>query len=494
MKAGSAATRSDRIVHRLIRSLRCAPLPAFILLRCRKTRRESEKRNLTIADFVKQWYTGYTMITPRTLKGFRDFLPDIMLPRERLIETATEVFRSYGFCPIDTPALEYLEILQGKGGDETDRQLYHFTDHGGRQVGLRFDLTVPLARYTAQHFAELTFPFKRYHIGKVWRGENTQAGRYREFMQCDFDVIGTRSLAADIEIALVINDLLVRLGFARFQVRINNRKVLSGLLDKHGIADKTTPILRALDKLGKIGKSAVFKEMTETAALSTFQAEAVLALTDLTGTSAETLSALRPLLAGNPLGEEGVSQLDELIRSVRAVGIPENRIVLDVSIARGLDYYTGTIYETFLDDLPTIGSVCSGGRYDDLAGVYTKQELPGVGSSLGLDRLISAMEELGMLEKTATPVQVFLPFFAVNRLADYLRFASDLRQSGVGVEFYPEAKKLGQQLKYADKRGFRWAVIIGEDEWAKGNCQIKDLQTSESIECLMSECIRRILR
>ena len=438
------------------------------------------------------------MITPRTLKGFRDFLPDIMLPRERLIETVTDVFRSYGFCPIDTPALEYLEILQGKGGDETDKQLYQFTDHGNRQVGLRFDLTVPFARYTAQHCAELTFPFKRYHIGKVWRGENTQAGRYREFMQCDFDAIGTKSLAADIEIALVINDLLERidlktkLTFTRFKIRINNRKVLSGLLDKHGIADKTTPILRALDKLGKIGKAAVLKEMIETAAISDSQAEAVLTLTDLTGTPAETLSALYPLLAGTPVGEEGVSQLDEFMRSVRTSGIPEDRFVLDVSIARGLDYYTGTIYETFLDDLPTIGSVCSGGRYDNLAEVYTKQELPGVGASLGLDRLISAMEELGMLEKTSTPVQVFLPFFAVNRLVDYLRFASELRRSGIGVEFYPEAKKLGQQLKYADRRGFRWAVIIGEDEWAKGCCQIKDLQTGESVECPMGECVRRI--
>jgi histidyl-tRNA synthetase len=438
------------------------------------------------------------MITPRTLKGFRDFLPDLMLPRARLIETATEVYRSYGFCPIDTPALEYLEILQGKGGDETDKQLYQFTDHGGRQVGLRFDLTVPLARYTAQHFAELTFPFKRYHFGKVWRGENTQAGRYREFMQCDFDTIGTKSLTADIETALVINDLLEHIDlqtkqtFTRFKIRINNRKVLSGLLDKHGIADKTVPILRALDKIGKAGKAAVLKEMTETAAISTSQAEAVLTLTELTGTPEAILSALQTLLAGNPLGEEGVAQLDELFRCAGAAGLPKDRLVLDVSIARGLDYYTGTIYETFLDDLPSIGSVCSGGRYDNLAGLYTKQELPGVGSSLGLDRLISAMEELGMIEKISTPVQVFLPFFVADRLADYLRFASELRRCGIGVEFYPEAKKLGQQLKYADKRGFRCAVIIGEDEWTKNCCQIKNLQTGESVECPINECANRL--
>jgi len=246
------------------------------------------------------------------------------------------------------------------------------------------------------------------------------------------------------------------------------------------------------------------KEMIDAAKISTTQAEAVLTLTELGNTAQErgvstprcdeTLLTLRSLLAGNPVGEEGAAQLDELMRCVKASGIPEDRIVLDVSIARGLDYYTGTIYETFLDDLPSIGSVCSGGRYDNLAGVYTKQELPGVGSSLGLDRLISAMEELGMLEKTATPVQVFLPFFAADRLGDYLRFASELRRSGVGVEFYPEAKKLGQQLKYADKRGFRWAIIIGEDEWTKGNCQIKDLRTGESVECPMAECVRRCAR
>ena len=441
------------------------------------------------------------MITPRTLKGFRDFLPGLMLPRERLIETAANIFRSFGFCPIDTPALEYLEILQGKGSDETDKQLYQFTDHGGRQVGLRFDLTVPLARFTAQHFAELTFPFKRYHFGKVWRGENTQAGRYREFMQCDFDTIGSKPLAADIEIALVINDMLEHIDmktkqtFTRFKIRVNNRKVLSGLLDKHGIVDKTTQILRALDKLGKIGKDAVLKEMTTATtpgtAISETQAEAVLALTELTGTSDEKLSTLKKLLTGNALGEEGVSQLDELMCCVYAAGVPKDRIVLDVSIARGLDYYTGTIYETFLDDLPSIGSVCSGGRYDNLAGLYTKQELPGVGASLGLDRLISAMEELGMIEKISTPVQVFLPFFAENRLAGYLRVASELRRHGIGVELYPEAKKLGQQLKYADKRGFRWAVIIGEDEWANDRCQIKNLQTGESVECPMKECAER---
>ncbi|MDR3181767.1 MAG: histidine--tRNA ligase [Planctomycetaceae bacterium] len=439
------------------------------------------------------------MITPRTLKGFRDFLPEVMLPRERLIDTAAAVYRSYGFAPIDTPALEYLEILQGKGSDETDKQLYQFTDHGNRSVGMRFDLTVPLARFTAQHFAELTFPFKRYHFGKVWRGENTQAGRYREFMQCDFDTIGTKSLTADIETVLVINDLLERIDikskqtFTRFKIRINNRKVLNGLLDKHGIADKTVPVLRALDKIHKVGKDAVWKEMTDAAGISETAAAAVLQLSELTGTNGEILTALEKLLSGNTLGGEGISELEQLTSAVRSVGADDNRITIDVSIARGLDYYTGTIYETFLDDLPGIGSVCSGGRYDNLAGLYTKQELPGIGASLGLDRLISAMEELGMLEKISTPVFLFMPYFVENRLADYLRFASQLRRRGLGVEFYPEAKKLGNQLKYADKRGFRFAVIIGEEEFAQALCKIKNLTTGESIDCKQNEAAEYFL-
>jgi histidyl-tRNA synthetase len=430
------------------------------------------------------------MITPRTLKGFRDFLPETMIPRERLIEEATSVFRSYGFSPIDTPSLEYLEILQGKGSDETDKQLYHFEDHGKRQVGLRFDLTVPLARFTAQHYAELPMPFKRYHFGKVWRGENTQAGRYREFMQCDFDCIGTRSIVSDIEVCLIINDLLEHIDiatkktFQKFKIHVNNRKVLSGLLEKNGIADKSVTVLRTLDKWGKIGKDGVVKELTEgESALSAEQANAVLQLAELRGSNAEILASLQTMLAGNALGEEGVEKLSQLLSAVAAAGVPAERVVLDVSIARGLDYYTGTIFETFLDDLPTIGSVCSGGRYDNLAGLFTKQELPGVGASLGLDRLLSAMEQLGMLPNVSTPIDVFLPLFVENRLGDYLKIADTLRKNGIGVEVFHEAKKLGQQLKYADRRGYRFAVIIGEDEFAQGICQVKNLLEKTSTEC-----------
>ena len=415
------------------------------------------------------------LITPRTLKGFRDYLPEVMIPRERLIDTARRVYRSYGFSPIDTPALEYLEILSGKGSDETDKQLYKFQDHGERWVGLRFDLTVPFARFAAQHIGELGTPLKRYHIATVWRGENTQRGRYREFMQCDFDTIGTRSVAADIETALVIHDLLQAIGFAEFTIRVNNRMVLTGLLERQGLADRATPILRALDKLGKIGPDKVAEEMQATAQATAEQAAQVLRLANLTGTNDEVLTQLEPLVAGSETGEAGVARLRDVLAGAQAGGVAPDRLRLDVSIARGLDYYTGTIFETFLNALPGIGSICSGGRYDNLAELYTNQELPGIGASLGLDRLLAAMEELGMLEKVTTPAPVFLPYFDAGRLNDYLRLAASLRAAGIGVEVFPDAKKLGQQLKYADRRGFRVALIAGENEFQAGVCQVKDL-------------------
>lgn len=419
-------------------------------------------------------------IEPRTLKGFRDYLPDAMMARERLIDTARRVYRSYGFSPIDTPALEYLDILTGKGGEETDKQIYRFQDSGERWVGMRFDLTVPLARFAAQHIAELGTPFKRYHIAAVWRGENTQRGRYREFMQCDFDTIGTRSPAADIETALVIHDLLRAIGFERFTLRINNRLVLNGLLERLGLADQSKAVLIALDKLAKIGRDKVADEMARTAGATPEQVAQVLKLAELQGENQDILRQLEPLVAGSAAGQEGIARLAELLSAVEAAGVPRERVQLDVSIARGLDYYTGAIFETFLDDLPGIGSVCSGGRYDNLASLYTNQELPGVGASLGLDRLLAAMEELGMLAKVTTPAEVFIAYFVADRLTDYLRLAAHLRAAGIGVELYPEPKRLGQQLKYADRRGFRIALIAGEDELAAGTCQVKDLASGES--------------
>ena len=426
-------------------------------------------------------------IEPRTLKGFRDYLPDVMIPREWLVDTARRVYRSYGFGPIDTTALEYLDILTGKGSDETDKQLYKFQDHGQRWIGMRFDLTVPLARFVAQHIGRLGTPFKRYHIATVWRGENTQRGRFREFMQCDFDTIGTTALAADIETALVIHDLFHALGLDKFVIRVNNRMVLAGLLDQFGLADKTTPVLRALDKLAKIGPEKVADEMVRAAGATSEQAAGLLKLAEISGGNDQILSELETLVRGSEKGEQGVAKLADLVAAVTAAGVDPKHLRLDPSIARGLDYYTGTVFETFLDRLPGIGSVCSGGRYDNLAGVYTKQQLPGIGASLGLDRLLAGLEELGLVQKIHTPAPVFIPLFDAERLHDYLRLAAAIRRRGIGVEVFPEPKKLGQQLKYADRRGFALAVIVGANEWATGNCQIKNLATGQSTNAPLAD-------
>ena len=422
------------------------------------------------------------LIQPRTLKGFRDYLPEVMIPREQCMQTARQVFRRYGFAPIDTPTLEYLEILTGKGSDETDRQMYKFTDHGGREVGMRFDLTIPLARFAAQHVGSLGTPFKRYHIAPVWRGENTQSGRYREFVQCDFDTIGTESPVADIETLVVIHDLMVSLGFEKFRIHVNNRQVLTGLLEFLGLVDVSVPVLRSLDKLAKIGPEAVTAEMQSTANVTVEQATQVLRLASLDGTAADILDSLPEVTGNNPTAAAGIDRLRQIIEGAVAAGVDAQRIRLDVGIARGLDYYTGVVFETFLSDLLQIGSVCSGGRYDNLAGLYTKQHLPGVGASLGLDRLLAAMEQLEMLPKVRTPAPVFIPYFDADRLDDYLKLASIVRGAGIGAELYPEPKKLGQQLKYADSRGFTVALVAGGRELDAGTVQVKDLQQKTAVE------------
>ncbi|WP_442507993.1 histidine--tRNA ligase [Novipirellula sp. SH528] len=421
-----------------------------------------------------------SLIQPRTLKGFRDYLPAVMIPREQLMQTAREVFRSFGFAPIDTPTLEHLEILTGKGSDETDRQIYRFKDNGGRDVGMRFDLTVPLARFAAQHIGTLGTPFKRYHIAPVWRGENPQAGRYREFIQCDFDTIGTESVLADIEAVAVINNLLETIGFDRFTISINNRAVLTGLLDHLGLADRSVPVLRSLDKLTKIGREKTINEMVTSAEIQPAQAEAVLQLAECTGEADAIFAKLTEITGGNEKAAQGIGRLRDIYEGALASGVPVRRLRLDVSIARGLDYYTGVIFETILDDLPAIGSVCSGGRYDNLAGLYTKQHLPGIGASLGLDRLIAAMEQLKLLPSTSTPASVFVAYFDESHRDDYLRLASNLRAAGIGTEVYPEAKKLGAQLKYADSHGFPFAIIAGGNEWGQGECQLKHLSSKEA--------------
>lgn len=432
------------------------------------------------------------LIQPRTLRGFRDYLPELMIPREQLLDTARRVYRSYGFAPIDTPALEYAEILTGKGGEESDRLIYRFTDHGGRDVALRFDLTVPFARFAAQHINQLGTPFKRYHMGPVWRGENAQHGRYREFWQCDFDIIGTTANAADLEIALVIDDLFRAIGFERFRIHLNNRLVLSGVLESFGLEGKTVPVLVALDKLHKVGRDAVAAEMSEKAGVAADQASQLLALFGARDENTELLDRLQLDFGSNEKTALGVARLRELLAAAAIAGVPSDRLTLDLTIARGLDYYTGIVFETFLTDLPGIGSVCSGGRYDNLAGLYTKQALPGVGASLGLDRLLAAMEELKLLPQATTPAAVLVTQFCSDRAGDYQHIARLLRQSGIATEVYPEPKKIGKQFEYAARRGFRLALTAGPDEFTQGVWRIKELATKEERPVAESELLSTV--
>jgi len=421
------------------------------------------------------------LIQPRTLKGFRDYLPTAAIPREAMMETARVVFRSYGFVPIDTPALEYEEILTGKGGEESDKQMFRFEDGGGRKVAMRFDLTVPLARFVAQHANELGMPFKRYHIGPVWRGENTQRGRYREFIQCDFDTVGTTSMTADIETALVMHDLLDALEVGEFTIHLNNRKVLTGFLEKVGLSERATEVLRLIDKFKKLGADEFYR-VTIVDGMKSATVTDIMDFIQPSGSTEERLNELSQALTGVELGEQGVRELRDVADGLAAAGVDPSRLTIDPSIARGLDYYTGTVYETFLDELPEIGSISSGGRYDELANLYSKQELPGVGASLGLDRLFGALEHLGKLPSRATTARILVPFFAADRRDDYLRLVTALRREGLAVEFYPDAKKLGAQLKYADRRGHEIALILGADEWQSGTAQAKLLATGESCE------------
>lgn len=442
-----------------------------------------------------------SLIQPRTLKGFRDYLPSVMIPREQMMDLARRVFRSFGFAPIDTPVLEYLEILTGKGSDETDRQIYRFEDNGGRSVGMRFDLTVPLARFAAKHINSLGTPFKRYHIAPVWRGENPQAGRYREFVQCDFDTIGTESVLADIETVAVINRLLEEIGFDRFTISLNNRVVLTGLLEGLSLADRTVPILRTLDKLTKIGMEKTKQEMCQVAEINEDDAMKVLSLARCDGDADSVFAQLPDITGGNEKAAGGIERLHDVYQGAIAAGVLASRLKVDVSIARGLDYYTGMIFETTLNDLPAIGSVCSGGRYDNLAGLYTKQHLPGIGASLGLDRLLAAMEQLDLLPDASTPAPVFVAYFDEQHRDDYLRMAANLRQAGIGTEVYPDPKKLGQQLKYADQKGFSIAIVAGGNEWSEGQVQVKTLATKEAVNVAyghndaepLVETLRRIL-
>ncbi len=419
-----------------------------------------------------------SQIEPKVLKGFRDFLPDREAARLALVRKLQAVFDRFGFAPIDTPVLEYAEVLLGKGGGETDKQVYRFTDHGGRDVAMRYDLTVPFARFMAAHLGELPLPFKRWHAAKVWRGENTQRGRYREFVQVDFDTVGTEAASSDLEILLLMRESFLGLGLGGVKVHYAHRGVFNAFLARLGLSDASVEVLRTVDKERKIGREKTREMLAEVAGPE--NADRILEYARVESTAAETRAKLAE--AAGP-GAPGVKRLDEIGTALEALGV-ESTFVLDPAITRGLDYYTGIVFETFLDRLPGIGSVCSGGRYDDLASLYTSQRLPGVGASIGLDRLMAAMEELGEAGQGTTGPSVLVVMLDETLLAEYHRIAGAFRDAGIPAEVYPEPRKIAAQFSYAEKRGIPLAVICGGDERAKGVVNLKDLRSRESLDGL----------
>jgi len=413
------------------------------------------------------------LIEPKLLKGFRDQLPNAMLQKKKMIAKLENTFESFGFAPIDTPVLEFTEILLGKGGEETDKQLYRFLDNGKRDVTMRYDLTVPLARFTAQHYNELGMPFKAYHIDKVWRGENTHRGRYREFYQCDFDILGTSSNFSDVEIGSLIYTAIKNLiGSDDFVIRINNRKVLNALMQKLGIQDKTVEVLRVVDKIYKQSRDKVIDELNKKVGLSNEQIQEVLNFIDIKGSNSEILEKLETLFADFEYAKEGIENLKEFHSLFTAMGIPEKCYQFDLSIARGLDYYTGTVFETMLLNLPELGSICSGGRYDNLAELYTTNKIPGVGASIGLDRLSDGLE---LDFSVSTPAEVLILNMDRNYKAEYLKIAQELRLANIKTELFTDDKKLDKQLKYANRKGFKFVLMLGSNEFENNLVTLKDM-------------------
>ena len=414
------------------------------------------------------------LIEPRVPKGFRDFLPEKEAQRLAIIRRLERVFQLFGFAPIDTPVLEFAEVLLGKGGGETDKEVYRFTDHGGRDVAMRFDLTVPFARFMAAHITELPLPFRRWHAAKVWRGENTQRGRYREFMQVDFDVVGADAASADLEILLLMRECMRTLGMEKYAIHYAHRGVFNAFLARRGLESRSVDVLRAIDKRRKIGEEKTREMLAGIAGEE--NASAVLAFARTESTHALTLAKMEQAVGPN---DAGIARLSLIGRCLEEMGVLDS-FVLDPSITRGLDYYTGTVFETFLTDLPGIGSVCSGGRYDDLASLYTKQSLPGVGASIGIDRLMAAMEELGLIAAGGSPSSVLVLCLEENLLGTYHRLADQCREAGVAAEVYPEKKKLAVQFAYAEKKGIPLALVCGEDEARDGVVGLKDLRSRRS--------------
>ena len=421
-----------------------------------------------------------TRMKPRTLSGFMELLPAPQTQFERMLEKLRATYSLYGFTPLDTPVIESAEILLAKGGGETEKQIYRFTK-GDSDLALRFDLTVPLAKYVALHYADLAFPFRRYQIGKVYRGERAQRGRFREFYQCDIDVIGDGKLdiSNEAEIPAIIYQAFTSLGLEKFKIRVNNRKILTGFYDMQGLAGQAGEIMRTVDKLDKIGADKVKALLMEGGVAEDAAAE-ILKFIAITGSNAEVLSALEAYRGRSEIFDQGLEELGAVVKYLGSFGVPEDHFAVDLTIARGLDYYTGTVYETVMLDHPEIGSICSGGRYDNLAEYYTDKKLPGVGISIGLTRLFYVLGEQGYLNDelvTAPADALILPM--TEDLTAAISFATQLRQAGVRAQIYGEQKKFKAKMSYADKLKIPSVVFLGEDEIAQGVVKVKDMATGD---------------
>ena len=429
-------------------------------------------------------------IKPRTLSGFMELLPDEQKKMQRLMDAIEESYSLYGYTPLDTPILESSEILLAKGGGETEKQIYRFTK-GDTDLAMRFDLTVPLAKYVALHYNELTFPFRRYQIGKVYRGERAQRGRFREFYQADIDMIGDGKLDImnEAEIPAIIYRSFHTLGLEHFRIRVNNRKVLNGFFALLGLTEKSGDVMRTIDKLDKIGADKVGEILRDDFAVEADKVQEILSFIACPGSSADKLAFLEKYRGQNEVFDTGLDELGTVVRYVSFFGVPEENFEVDLTIARGLDYYTGTVYETVLTDHPEIGSVCSGGRYDNLAEYYTDRQLPGVGISIGVTRLFYVLQEQKMLsdEILSAPADAVVIPMSETVLDAAVSAATVLRMSGVKTQVYFENKKWKQKIGYADKSGIPYAIILGEDEAAKGVVGVKNMSTGEQVSLTPAE-------
>ncbi len=419
------------------------------------------------------------MIEPRTLPGFMELLPNEQILFEQMKQKIEKTYQKFGFLPLDTPILELSEILLAKAGGETEKQIYQF-QKGDTDIAMRFDLTVPLSKYVAKNYGNLSFPFRRYQIGKVYRGEKAQKGRFREFYQCDIDIIGDGELSTinDAEIPSVIYNLIKELGFEEFTIRINNRKILNGLFEYINQKDNSVEILRIIDKIEKIGKDAVIEDL-EKIGVSKEAIEKIINFIEIDGTTDEKLQKLQDLNIENETFKLGLEELISVVKYIRIFGVPDTHFKVDLTIARGLDYYTGTVYETFLNDYRELGSVCSGGRYENLAEYYTDKKLPGVGISIGLTRLFYKLNELGLIKAEKASMSDVLVIPMVDDLSKPIILANSLREKNINTEIYLNDKKLKAKLKYADKLQIPYVIIVGEDEINSGVINVKNMITGE---------------